>query len=58
MVNTTGIQIEESIMDIDSIREHLKTLNDEDLNSYMRMSMRNGDNTRVALADMERENRR
>lgn len=44
--------------DPDSIREHVRGLSDKNLNEYMKLAMRNGDNTRVAIADMERERRR
>lgn len=44
--------------DPDWIREHVKGLSDRDLNEYMKIAMRNGDNTRVAIADMEMGRRR
>lgn len=58
MASASGNQGESKTMtDPDWIREHVKGLSDKDLNTYMRMAMRNGDNARVAIADMERERR-
>lgn len=41
-----------------TIRAHVESLKSPDLHEYLKLAMRNGDNTRAAIADMELRRRR